>query len=241
MKGTSKNGPVPEEQAQRPVRPSAAQVLWQIGVIVLVVAIWAGLLVGYLNLTGRSDEPAVASPTATEVAVVPTVMASAVPTNTALPTEEPTATEEPATPTAPEPGPTETAAPGLTATATEPPPTASDTPTMEPTATELPPTDTATVPPAGGISFAAEVLPVLTARCERCHGEGRAEAGLKLTSYADVMNGSENGPVVVPGSAATSSLVELIVSGDMPRRSPRLPESEIQTISTWVDEGALDN
>jgi hypothetical protein len=60
-------------------------------------------------------------------------------------------------------------------------------------------------------------------------------------SYAAVMAGSENGPVVIPGDSVTSSLVQQIVSGEMPRRAPRLPPSEIETISTWVDEGALDN
>jgi hypothetical protein len=60
-------------------------------------------------------------------------------------------------------------------------------------------------------------------------------------SYAGVMAGSEDGPVVVPGDLAASSLVQSIVSGEMPRRAPKLPASEIETIATWVDEGALDN
>jgi len=227
MKGTSKKAPTRKQNERRRPKPTTAQVLRQIGIIVLVTAIWAGLLAGYLYLLGRSHEPAVASPTATEVAVVPATASPAL-TDTALSTEEP-ATSEPPTIASDTPAP-------------EPTATASDTPAPEPTATEPPlaPTHT-TEPPAGGISFSAEVLPVLTTRCERCHGEQRAEAGLKLTSYADLMAGSAKGPVVVPGSATTSTLVELIVSGEMPRRSPRLPESEIQTISTWVDEGALDN
>ena len=60
-------------------------------------------------------------------------------------------------------------------------------------------------------------------------------------SYAGVMAGSENGPVVIPGDSGASSLVQQIVSGEMPRRAPRLPASEIETISNWVDEGALEN
>jgi hypothetical protein len=55
------------------------------------------------------------------------------------------------------------------------------------------------------------------------------------------MAGSENGPVVIPGDSVTSSLVQQIISGEMPRRAPRLPASEIETIATWVDEGAQDN
>jgi hypothetical protein len=55
------------------------------------------------------------------------------------------------------------------------------------------------------------------------------------------MAGSDNGPVVIPGDASASSLVELIISGDMPRRAPKLPAAEIDIISAWVDAGALDN
>lgn len=82
---------------------------------------------------------------------------------------------------------------------------------------------------------------MLTTRCQRCHGGDRTEAGLNLLSYQGVMAGSQNGPVVIPGSSATSPLVELIVSGKMPKRAPRLPETEIEIIRTWVDVGALDN
>jgi hypothetical protein len=55
------------------------------------------------------------------------------------------------------------------------------------------------------------------------------------------MAGSYGVPVVIPGSAAESRLVKVIVSGDMPRRSRPMPQDEIDVISAWVDEGALDN
>ena len=142
-------------------------------------------------------------------------------------------------PPAATPQPTEVVtAPTDSPAATETAP-ATQTPTSEPEATQPLPTPT---PPEGtGVSFSEDVLPVFETRCQRCHGTERAEAGLSLASYADVMAGSNNGPVVIPGSAETSRLVELIVSGKMPWRSPKLPETEIQTISDWVDAGALDN
>jgi hypothetical protein len=108
-----------------------------------------------------------------------------------------------------------------------------------PTAVQPTEEPTAGAPPA--VSFAADVLPVLQSRCERCHSGGRVEAGLELTSYAGVMAGSDKGPVVVPGSSVDSELVKVIVSGEMPRRAPKLPAAEIEVISAWVDAGALDN
>jgi len=132
------------------------------------------------------------------------------------------------------PAATETALPEQTETAPSTP-----TPTSEPEATQ--PLPTPTPPEVTEVSFSEDVLPVFETRCQRCHGTERAEAGLSLSSYADVMAGSNNGPVVIPGSAETSLLIELIVSGQMPWRSPKLPETEIQAISDWVDAGAPDN
>ena len=94
---------------------------------------------------------------------------------------------------------------------------------------------------ATSVSFAKDVLPILEGRCVKCHGGGRTEAGLSLKSYADVIKGAADGPVVTPGQAANSLLVEVISSGAMPKNSPRLLPTEIQTISTWVAAGAPNN
>jgi hypothetical protein len=91
------------------------------------------------------------------------------------------------------------------------------------------------------VSFASDVLPVLENRCVQCHGGERTEEGLVLTTYADLMAGSWNGPVIVPGSADDSYLVQQIVDGDMPKRGPRLLPAEIRLISEWVNFGAPDN
>ena len=89
-------------------------------------------------------------------------------------------------------------------------------PTTEATETASPPTPTETASP----SFTGDVLSVFESRCVRCHGTDRVEGGLVLNSFASLMAGSESGQVVIPGDAASSYLVELIVSGEMPRRGP---------------------
>ena len=55
------------------------------------------------------------------------------------------------------------------------------------------------------------------------------------------MAGSENGQVVTPGNAADSKLVDLIVSQKMPKRGPKLTPPQVQLITDWVNQGALDN
>jgi hypothetical protein len=211
--------------------------------VLIVIALWAGLLVVFANLIGRDGSPVAEAPQSTEVAAA------------ALPTQAPTPSEPPpsatATNTVPPPTETPESTTGPTDLPTEPS-EATTSPTDLPTETEIPPsptvlptetespTDTPS-PPAASVSFSEDVLPILTSRCRRCHGGDGIEAGLDLLSYAGVMAGSENGPVVIPGDSATSLLVQQIISGEMPRRAPRLPNSEIEIIATWVDEGALDN
>ena len=101
----------------------------------------------------------------------------------------------------------------------------------------------ATQPAAQGatVSFAQAVLPILESRCTNCHGGERTEKGLNLKTYADMMQGSENGPVVTAGNAADSKLVELITNQKMPKRGPKLTPPQVQLIAEWVNQGALNN
>jgi mono/diheme cytochrome c family protein len=124
---------------------------------------------------------------------------------------------------------------------------ATEAPTHPPLSTDTTaPTDTAAVntePAAQGatVSFVKDVLPIIESRCINCHGGDRTEKNLNLKTYADMMQGSENGSVVTAGDAAHSKLVELIVAQKMPKRGPKLTPPQIQLITDWVNQGALDN
>ena len=91
------------------------------------------------------------------------------------------------------------------------------------------------------VSFASDVLPIFESRCKNCHGGNRIEEGLDLLTYADLMKGSKNGPVVLPGNATNSLLIELLVNQKMPKRGPKLTPSQIQPIIDWINQGALEN
>lgn len=141
--------------------------------------------------------------------------------------------------------PTQEAAP---ATATEAPTqapaaaTETSAPATEvPTATEAP---TATEPAAAAgatVSFASEILPIIQSRCINCHGGDEIEEGLSMNTHADIMAGSENGAILVPGDAASSLIIEMVASGDMPKRGPKLTPPQVQLIADWINQGALDN
>lgn len=111
---------------------------------------------------------------------------------------------------------------------------------------------------AEAISFAADVQPILNARCVECHdraAEGVAATGLNLSDYEGVMQGTRLGPMVVPNSAESSSLYLVIAKEtskqiQMPPQHPSaraegrgtpLSEQQVATIKAWIDQGALDN
>ncbi|MBE7436024.1 MAG: hypothetical protein HS100_19060 [Anaerolineales bacterium] len=132
-------------------------------------------------------------------------------------------------------------------TATEPPapteaipsPTASPIPTVEVVpATEVPATDS---PAATTSGFASSVYPIFEAKCIKCHGVEQVKEGLSMLSYDELMAGSFNGPVVLPGNADGSLLVDLIARGKMPNRGPKVTEGELQIIKDWINQGALNN
>jgi mono/diheme cytochrome c family protein len=120
-------------------------------------------------------------------------------------------------------------------------PTPTDVPTDVPT--ERPTEGPAEAPAAGAVtvSFANDVLPIIESRCVNCHGGDRIEEGLVMLSYNDLLAGSENGPVIVPGDPANSLLVELVTSQKMPKRGPKLTPPQVQIITEWVAAGAPNN
>ena len=139
--------------------------------------------------------------------------------------------------------PTETPASPLTEEPAPSTETSVDAPA--PTDTAVPPTEEPTEAPAassGEISFANDIQPLLNSRCQACHGGDRGtEEGLDMTSYANLMAGSDNGPVIIAGDADGSLLVEMLVKQKMPKRGPKLTPPQVQLIIDWVNQGAMNN
>lgn len=87
------------------------------------------------------------------------------------------------------------------------------------------------------------VSPLFEERCILCHSGEFAPLGLQLDSYAGLIAGSENGPVVTPGTAEDSQLYLRITGQADPRMPldgpPFLNDAEIALISDWIEAGAL--
>jgi hypothetical protein len=99
---------------------------------------------------------------------------------------------------------------------------------------------------AGGVPYATEIQPIFNNSCavSGCHITPSPQAGLQLDSYAHVMQGSQNGQVIIPFDASGSVLIQRIdgsIPPSMPLNRTPLPDFSIQKIRDWISQGARDN
>lgn len=93
------------------------------------------------------------------------------------------------------------------------------------------------------IDFVDDVLPILQKHCFSCHGEEKAESGLRLDQKKRAFAGGDSGTVITPGKSAESRLIQLVAGQDgeiMPPadKGERLAAKEVALLRTWVDQGA---
>ena len=100
------------------------------------------------------------------------------------------------------------------------------------------------------VSYSRDVQPIIQANCAECHtgdGVGLQKSGLDMSTYEGLMKGTKFGPVIEAGKSVNSTLILLIQgkadpSISMPHGSKgSLSEADINTMVTWVDQGAKDN
>lgn len=110
----------------------------------------------------------------------------------------------------------------------------------------------APLPPAAnkpGLTYAADIKPLLDQSCVKCHTGDKPKAHLKLDTLADALKGGEDGKVIIPGDSAKSLLVLAAAHATKdhdlwmpPRRHPPgirpLTPEEIGLIRAWIDQGA---
>ena len=93
------------------------------------------------------------------------------------------------------------------------------------------------------ISFRHDVQPILSRSCAGCHRPEKMKGKLDLSSFASILHGGKNGPVVVSGDVDKSLLVQQ-VSGDdpeMPEKGEKLSAAEVSILTRWVKQGAKDD
>src|SRR5882724_12477217 len=95
-------------------------------------------------------------------------------------------------------------------------------------------------PPAKPATFEADIVPILKNRtCLGCHGPSLKMKELNLATYQAALQGSESGPVIVPGKPDESRLLRMVKEGLMPPGGKiRLSEEELGAIRGWIEGGA---
>jgi uncharacterized membrane protein len=98
--------------------------------------------------------------------------------------------------------------------------------------------------PAAGSFYAKHINPIFDSNCVACHGEGKVKGGLRLDSYALLMRGGQDGPVIVAGQPEKSVLLTRVTLPPdqkhfMPAEGkPPLKAEEIAWIQAWIQQGA---
>jgi mono/diheme cytochrome c family protein len=95
-------------------------------------------------------------------------------------------------------------------------------------------------PSSADSHFTNKVKPLLTRRCIACHGEEKAEGGLRLDTRAATLKGGESGPAAVVGKPAESLLLQAVEQTHEHLKMPpkeRLSEPEVATLSSWIRDG----
>ena len=92
------------------------------------------------------------------------------------------------------------------------------------------------------VDFIKEIQPLFEKSCYSCHGEKVQMGGLRLDSKKLAFDGGQSGKAIRAGSAAESTLYRRIAGvGEqvrMPMGKDPLPADQIQTVRTWIDQGA---
>jgi len=83
------------------------------------------------------------------------------------------------------------------------------------------------------LTFEKDVRPILKAHCMHCHGEEEKPEGgvdLRLRRFMDSL--------IVPGTPSKSKLLEVVRSGEMPKKGKPLGQTDIRVLETWIAQGA---
>ncbi len=94
------------------------------------------------------------------------------------------------------------------------------------------------------IVYSDIIQPIFAQNCIRCHGAHREKGGLRLDSYAYLMNGSHGRQVVIPGHPGHSVLIRRVSLPPMtrhrmpPGRRPGLTADQIAILRWWIRRGA---
>lgn len=82
-------------------------------------------------------------------------------------------------------------------------------------------------------TYDAGIAAILNTKCIMCHKGATAPAKLDMSSYVSLMKGNDDGPVIVPGNAASS----LLITVQSNPHAVNLSADELALFKQWIDAG----
>jgi Protein of unknown function (DUF1553)/Protein of unknown function (DUF1549)/Planctomycete cytochrome C len=90
-------------------------------------------------------------------------------------------------------------------------------------------------------SLEQDVLPLLKARCLKCHSPLKSKGKLNLSGPRSLARGGTNGPIIVAGQLGKSILWDQVLNDEMPPKPEEpLSADEKQLLRNWIEQGARD-
>jgi WD40 repeat protein/mono/diheme cytochrome c family protein len=97
------------------------------------------------------------------------------------------------------------------------------------------------------VSYDKQIRPILQANCQGCHQPAKAGGAYVMTAFDPMRKGGESGiPAIVPGKPDESHFVAQITPAKdgkaaMPQKKEPLSKAEIDLITRWIAQGAVDD
>lgn len=91
------------------------------------------------------------------------------------------------------------------------------------------------------VNYETQIRPLIVENCLDCHNQDTRKGGLSLATYADILEGGKDGPVVRPGNGANSLIIHRLtgaVGEQMPKDGVPLDAPDVALVRQWIDQGA---
>ena len=100
---------------------------------------------------------------------------------------------------------------------------------------------TSILPARSAVDFSHQIVPILREHCAECHAGDKKKGGFSFNDRDSLIEGGEDGAVVVSGKGAESAMIKAILSADpdeqMPPKGKRVPAEQVALLKQWIDEG----
>lgn len=101
--------------------------------------------------------------------------------------------------------------------------------------------------PSTKVSYFKDIRPIFQTQCQGCHQPAKANGGYIMTEFAAMFRVGDSGkPGIVPGKPQQSYLIDEIKltkdgKAEMPKGRNPLKPTEIELITRWIEQGAIDD